>query len=213
MSRRSSKGKDIVADDPATPVAKRTRLSQASQDSNEERFRTPLTSHIYSNIFDKSTTIMERVVEFNTLGTTFIPRIFEARDWANLFGNFDDPMAELVKEAFSNATDLGAELIFWVRGKEFIITPNSIADTLRITRPQNVDLTPYDDRTPEIQDILQILGSDHEVSNTGTSITPFLDSLADTSTPACVSLSSIVQQLNDHQALNKISFFDNPKHV
>ena len=54
MSRRSSKGKDIVADDPATPVAKRTRLSsQASQDPNEDRFRTPLTSHVYSNIFDK----------------------------------------------------------------------------------------------------------------------------------------------------------------
>ena len=55
---------------------------------------------------------MERVVEFNTLGTTFIPRIFEQRDWANLFGNFDNPMDELVKECFSNATDLGAELIF-----------------------------------------------------------------------------------------------------
>ena len=108
MSRRSSRGKDIVVDDPATPVAKRTRLSsQASQDPNEDRFRTPLTSHVYSNIFDKSTTIVERVVEFNTLGTTFIPRIFEKRDWANLFGNFDDPMddayEDLVKEFYANA--------------------------------------------------------------------------------------------------------------
>ena len=34
----------------------------------------------------------------------------------------------------------------------------------------------------------------------------FLDSPANTSTPACVSLSSLVQQLNDHQALNEISF-------
>ena len=81
MSRQSSRGKDIVADEPATPVAKRTRLSsQASQDPNEDRFRLPLNSHAYSNVFDKSTTIVERVVEFNTLGTTFIPRIFEKRD-------------------------------------------------------------------------------------------------------------------------------------
>ena len=136
MSCRSSKGKDIVADDPTTQVAKRTRLSsQSSQDSNLERFRTPLTSHIYSNIFDKSTPIVERVVEFDTLGTTFIPRIFEPRDWVNLFGNFVDPMDELVKECFSNASDLGVELIFWVRGKEFGISPNSIADILCITRP------------------------------------------------------------------------------
>ena len=59
-------------------------------------------------------------------------------------------MDELVKECFSNASDLGVELIFWVRGKEFSISPNSIADILGITRPQNVDLIPYDDRNPEI---------------------------------------------------------------
>ena len=155
MSRRSFKDKDIVTDDPSTPVAKMTRLSsQSSQDSNLERFRTPLTSHIYSNIFDRASPIVERVVKFNTLGTTFIPQIFEPRDWANLFGNFDDLLDELVKECYSNASDLGVELICWVRGKKFIITPNSIAEILRITRPTNVDLTLYDDRTPETQDIL-----------------------------------------------------------
>ena len=79
-------------------------------------------------------------------------------------------MDELVKECYSNISDLGVELIYWVRGKEFIINPNSIAKILHITRPQNVNLTPYDDRTPEIQDILQVLGPDHEVSSKGTSI-------------------------------------------
>ena len=34
----------------------------------------------------------------------------------------------------------------------------------------------------------------------------FLDSPVNTSTPACVSLSTLVQQLNNRQALNKISF-------
>ena len=34
----------------------------------------------------------------------------------------------------------------------------------------------------------------------------FLDSPASTSTLACVSLNSLVQQLNDHQALIEISF-------
>ena len=34
----------------------------------------------------------------------------------------------------------------------------------------------------------------------------FLDSPASTSTPACVSLSSLMQQLNDHQAFDIISF-------
>ena len=32
-----------------------------------------------------------------------------------------------------------------------------------------MDLTPYEDRTPKVQDILQVLGPDHEVSSKGTS--------------------------------------------
>ena len=88
---------------------------------------------------------MERVVKFDTSQTTFIPRIFEVKDWANLFGNFEDLMEELVKEFFSNARNIGVELKCWVRGKEFSINSNYIAKVLRITRPENVDLTPYND--------------------------------------------------------------------
>ena len=51
------------------------------------------------------------MVRFDTLGTTFIPRIFEAKDWANLFGNFEDPMEELVGEFFSNARYIGIEFV------------------------------------------------------------------------------------------------------
>ena len=71
MTRRSSKGKNIVTSDQSTPIAKRSRLSsQSSKDSNCERFRTPLNSHIYSSIFDLASPTVERVVEFNTLKTT-----------------------------------------------------------------------------------------------------------------------------------------------
>ena len=58
----------------------------------------------------------------------------------------------------------------WVRGRDFTINPDYIAKVLRITRPADVDLTLYDDRQPQIQDILQVLGLDHEVSRKGTSI-------------------------------------------
>ena len=144
MSRRSSQGKDIVIDIPSSPISKQTR--RLSQDSNSERFRTPLDSQTHFSIFQKAPTVVERVVKFDTLGTTFIPRIFEAKDWADRFGNFEDPIDELVKEFYSNARYIGVELKCWVRGKEFTINPNYIAKVLRITRPADVDLTPYDDR-------------------------------------------------------------------
>ena len=86
------------------------------------------------------------MVKFDTLETTFIPRIFEAKDWADLFGNFKDPIDELVKEFYSNARYIGVELKCWVRGKEFTINLDYIAKVLRITRLVNVDLTTYDDR-------------------------------------------------------------------
>ena len=60
-------------------------------------------SQTFSSIFEDALTVVERVVKFDTLGTTFIPRIFEAKDWVDLFGNFEDPIDELVKEFYSNA--------------------------------------------------------------------------------------------------------------
>ena len=115
MSRRSSQGKEIVIDVPSSPVSKQTRRSP--QDSNIERFRTPLNSQTYSSVFEDAPIVVEQVVKFDTLGLTFIPRIFEAKDWADLFGNFEDPVDELVKKFYSNARYTRVELKCWVRGK------------------------------------------------------------------------------------------------
>ena len=113
--------------------------------------------------------MVERIVKFDTLRSTFIPRIF-AKDWADLFGNFEDPTDEFIKEFYANARFTGVELQCWVWGKEFTITPDYIAQLLHITQPTNVDKSPYDDRLPAVTDILRILGDEHEVSTTGTSI-------------------------------------------
>ena len=53
-------------------------------------------------------------MKFDILRTTFIPRIFEEKDWANLFGNFEDLIDELVNEFYSNARYIGVELKCWV---------------------------------------------------------------------------------------------------
>ena len=110
MSHRSSHGKEPVIDGPSSPVSKRTRHS--SHDSNNERFKTPFDSQTFSNIFEKAPTVVEQFVRFDTLGTTFIPRIFEEKDWVDLFGNFKDPIDELVKEFYFNARFTGVELNF-----------------------------------------------------------------------------------------------------
>ena len=54
--------------------------------------------------------MVERIVKFDTLGSTFIPRIFADKDWTDLFGNFKDLTDELIKEFYSNAGFTGVEL-------------------------------------------------------------------------------------------------------
>ena len=114
--------------------------------------------------------MVEWLVRFDTLGSTFIPRIFADKDWANLFGNFDDSVDELVMEFYSNARFTRVELKCWVRGKDFIITLDYLAKILHISQLANVDIPLYGDRLPIVTDILQILRADHDVSAKGTSI-------------------------------------------
>ena len=135
-----------MIDVPSSPVSK--QIQRSSQDSNSERFRTFLDSQTYLSIFEDAPIVVEQVVKFDTLGTTFIPRIFEAKDWADLFGNFEDLVDELVKEFYSNARYIEVELKCWVRGKEFSINPDYITKVLHITGSANVDITPYDDKLP-----------------------------------------------------------------
>ena len=76
---------------------------------------------------------------FDTLGSTFIPKIFANRDQASLFGGFEDPIEELVKEFYSNSQFTKAELECWVRGKDFFIISDYLAKILQMNRLVNVD--------------------------------------------------------------------------
>ena len=95
ISRSSSRGKDPVIDLTSSPVSKQTRHS--SEVSNNKRFKSSLDSQTFSSIFQDASTVVERIVKFDTLGSTFIPRIFADKDWIDLFGNFEDPIDELIK--------------------------------------------------------------------------------------------------------------------
>ena len=168
MYPHSSHGKDQVIDFMSSLVSKKTHHS--SDDFDNKRFKTLLDFQSFSNNFESAPTIVERVVQFDTLGSTFILKIFADKDWTNLFGNFDDPVDELVKEFYSNAWFTGAELKCWVRGKDFIITPDYLAKILHINHLVNVIISPYDDKLAPVIEILDILRANHKVCSKGTSI-------------------------------------------
>ena len=100
MSYRSSRGKEPLIDLTSTLVSKTT--CQSSGNFDNKRFMTLLNSQSFNNNFKNAPTVVERIVRFNTVGSTYIPKIFVDKDWASLFGNFEDPIKELVKEFYSN---------------------------------------------------------------------------------------------------------------
>ena len=168
MYCHSSRGKEQVIDLTSSPVPKRTQHS--SDDFDNKRFKTLLDFQSFFNNFENAPTMVERVVWFDTLRSTFIPKIFVDKDWANLLGNYKDPIDELVKEFYLNAWFTGAELKCQVQGKDFIITPDYLAKILHINHPTHVDILPYDDRLALVTEILDSLEANHEVSAKGTSI-------------------------------------------
>ena len=168
MPRRSSLDKEPLIDLTSSPISKRTRQSSANFDN--KRFKTLLDSQSFNNNFKNAPTVVERIVRFDTLGPTFIPKILANKDWPNLFSGFEDPIEELVKEFYSNSWFTRAELKCWVCGKDFFITLNYLAKILHINCLAIVDTSPYDDRLAPIVEILETLEAHYEVSSSSTSI-------------------------------------------
>ena len=168
MRHWSSRSKKPLIDLTSSPISKRTRQSSANFDN--KRFKTLLDSQSFNNNFKNAPTVVERIVRFDTLGSTFIPKIFVDKDWPSLFGGFEDPIEELVKEFYSNAWFIRVELKYRVCGKDFVITPNYLAKILHINHSENMDTSPYDDKLDPIVEILETLGAHYEVSSMGTSI-------------------------------------------
>ena len=78
MSHQSSRGKEPFIDLTSSPISKRTRQSSANFDN--KRFKTFLNSQSFNNNFKIASTMVERIVRFDKLGSTFTPKIFADKD-------------------------------------------------------------------------------------------------------------------------------------
>ena len=90
MPHQSLCGKEPLIDLTSSLVSKRTRQSSVNFDN--KRFKTLLDTQSFNNNFKNAPIMVERIVRFDTLGSTFIPKIFTNRDWARLFGGFGVPI-------------------------------------------------------------------------------------------------------------------------
>ncbi|KAL0007643.1 hypothetical protein SO802_009145 [Lithocarpus litseifolius] len=101
MPQRSSRDKEPLIDLTSSPISKRTR--QSLENFDNKIFKTVQDSQSFNNNFENAPFVVERIVRFDTLGSTFISKIFADKDWDSLFGGFEDPIEKLIKEFYSNA--------------------------------------------------------------------------------------------------------------
>ena len=127
----------------------------------------------------KTTIIMERVVQPETLQETFIRDVFKERTWTKLLNPSGTVYDEIIREFFSNATVERNEINCWVRQKEFVITRQDIQDFLEVRPPSQPITTQYEDRIGAIGEMIQILsGTPTKQSMNTLKFTPDMRALA-----------------------------------
>ena len=78
MPHLSSRGKEPLIDLTSSSISKRTR--QLSGNFDNKRSKALLDSQSFNNNFKNASTIVERIVRFDKLGSTFTPKIFADKD-------------------------------------------------------------------------------------------------------------------------------------
>ena len=130
MSWRSSHRKKPMVGIPFSLASKRTR--QASATFDHKIFKNSIQLPIIQLSLQECSYFGGKGCEVWNSGINFIPIIFANKDWAPLFGMFDESIEELIREFYSNAWFTGVELKCWVRGKDFIIIPDYLVKILQM---------------------------------------------------------------------------------
>ena len=100
----------------------------------------------------------KRVVQLESLESTFIPEVFKERTWTKFLNPAGVVYSEIIKEFFSNAAVEGDRIECWLRHTEFLITREIIQDFLEVRPPSQPIVVQYDDRLGSIAEMVRILG-------------------------------------------------------
>ena len=114
---------------PGKSTAKKTTKHPCySPDS----FRSNDANVAYINHYKNASIVLERSVGIESLKDTFIPKVFKERTWTKLLNPMCDVFECIIREFFAKAFVEGDHINCWVRGREFIVSRESIQELLEI---------------------------------------------------------------------------------
>ena len=136
-------------------MPRKTRAHRIASSSSKPTFQSELfpsekNKELYKTLNVKRKIWAERKVLLDKLDPA-IRATFERRGWLPLLDIGHPPPATLIREFYLNLSihiyDSNALVKSWIRGVEFIITPNVVADALGVPLVQH-PVYPYDESPP-----------------------------------------------------------------
>ena len=112
----------------------------------------------FNDHYKRAPTILERTVDLDSLEGTFIPNVFKERTWMKLLNPMDDVFEIIIREFFANAIVEDDHINYWLRGREFSITRESIQDVFEIRPTTPHTYLQYDERREKLEPLVEILG-------------------------------------------------------
>ena len=114
-------------------------------------------NNAYIDHYKNVSIIMEKGVDTKSSENTFILEVNKERTWTKLLNPSGDVYECIIKKFFANAFVEGDHICCWVRGKEFIVSRESIQELLEI-RPMTLDtLQHYGERKDKLEPLVQVL--------------------------------------------------------
>ena len=110
------------------------------------------------HLLERAPIILERTVDLDSLKGTFIPNVFKERTWMKLLNPMDDVFEIIIREFFANAIVEDDHINYWLRGREFSITRESIQDVFKIRPTTPHTYLQYNERREKLEPLVEILG-------------------------------------------------------
>ena len=112
----------------------------------------------YNDHYKKAPIILERTVDLESLEGTFILDVFKKRTWRKLLMPMGNVYEDVIQEFYVNAFVEGDHINYWLKGREFSITRDSIQDVLEIRLTTPHTSLQYDERREKLEPLVEILG-------------------------------------------------------
>ena len=91
-----------------------------------DTFQNDVTHMAFNDYYKQAPIILERIVDLDSLKGSFILDVLKERAWTKLLNLMGDVFEDIIREFFANAIVESDHINYWLKGREFSITRESM---------------------------------------------------------------------------------------